>query len=246
MGLSRHHIIEGCNASLKRLGTDHIDILLLHACDQLTTMEDTLTAMDDLVRQGKVRYIGCSNFAAWEVMKSISVSEKLGLEKLATYQAYYSLGSREVENEIIPVCQDQGLGVTCWSPLSGGFFTGKYRRGKDRPKGGRRSDPENVTNIFAPLDEEKGYDIVDVLDEVAEKHDVSIVQVSLNYMFNKPGVSSVVVGVKKMEHLEQNIKSIELKLDDGDIAKTDKVSEPSYPYPHWFKKILWERDGIRV
>lgn len=246
LGLSRHHIIEGCHGSLKRLGTDHIDILLLHAFDQLTDPEETMSALNDLVRQGKVRYIGCSNFAAWEVMKSISVSEKLGLEKFITYQAYYSLASREVEHEIIPVCLDQGLGITCWSPLSGGFFTGKYRRGKPNPKSGRRSDPGNVTNIFAPVDEEKGYDIVDVLDEIAEKHNASITQVSLNYLFNKPAVSSVVVGSKKMKHLEEDIRSTEIELDGEDRIKINKVSEPAYPYPHWFKKSIWEKDGIKV
>jgi aryl-alcohol dehydrogenase-like predicted oxidoreductase len=245
-GLSRHRIIEGCNSSLERLGTDHIDILLLHAYDQCTPIEETLTALSDLVRQGKVRYIGCSNFAAWEVMKSIAVSKQLGLEKFVTYQAYYSLASREVENEIIPLCLDQGLGVTCWSPLSGGFFTGKYRRGKSKPKSGRRSDPGNVTNIFAPVDEEKGYNIVDVLDDISQKHDASISQVALNYLINKPAVSSVVVGSKKLEHLEENIKSADLNLDKEDMEAIDNVSEPEYPYPYWFKKTIWERDGLRV
>lgn len=245
-GLSRHCIVEGCERSLKRLGTDHIDILLLHAYDQLTPIEETMTALDDLVRQGKVRYTGCSNFAAWEVMKSISVSKELGLEKFVTYQAYYSLASREVENEIVPLCLDQGLGITCWSPLSGGFFTGRYRRGKPKPKGGRRTDPDNVTNIFAPVDEEKGYDIIDVLDGIAQKHNASIAQVSLNYLINKPAVSSVVVGLKKLEHLEDNIGSAELRLDSEDVEAINKASEPAYPYPHWFKKAIWERDGLKV
>ena len=158
----------------------------------------------------------------------------------------YSLASREVENEILPLCLDQGLGITCWSPLSGGFFTGRYRRGKPKPKEGRRTDPDNVTNIFAPVDEEKGYDIIDVLDGIAQKHNASIAQVSLSYLINKTGVSSVVVGSKKLEHLEDNIGSAELRLDSEDVEAIEKVSEPSYPYPYWFKKTIWERDGLKV
>ena len=196
-GLSRYSIIEGCNNSLKRLGTDHIDIYLLHAFDQLTPLEETLRALDDLVRQGKVRYIGCSNFAAWEAMKALAVSDKHGLERFSTYQAYYSLTSREVELEIMPLCEEQGLGITCWSPLSGGFFTGKYRRDKPRPKSGRRVDPENVTNMFAPVDIEKGYDTVEVLETVAQKHGATVPQVSLAYLLRKPTVASVVVDLKR-------------------------------------------------
>ena len=245
-GLSRHSVIEGCNNSLERLGTDYIDIYLLHAFDQLTPLEETLRALDDLVRQGKVRYIGCSNFAAWEAMKALAVSDKHDLEKFSTYQAYYSLASREVELEIMPLCEEQGLGITCWSPLSGGFFTGKYRRGKPMPARGRRVDPENVTNIFAPVDVEKGYDTVEVLETVAQKHNATIPQVSLAYLLTKPTISSVVVGSQKIEHLKDNIKASELKLDKEDIEKIHNASEPSYPYPHWFKKALWKRDGLRI
>jgi len=232
-GLSKKSIIDGCNNSLQRLGTDHIDILLLHAYDQMTPIEETLVALDSLVQQGKIRYIGCSNFAAWEIMKALCASERLGIEKLVTYQGYYSLASREVELEIMPLCEDQGLGITCWSPLSGGFFTGKYRRGKPMPESGRRVDEENVTNMFAPVDVEKGYDIVEALDEVSKKHDTTIAQISLAYLLRKPVVSSVVVGSKKISHLEDNIKASDVVLDNEDIEKIDKVSEPSYYYPFW-------------
>jgi aryl-alcohol dehydrogenase-like predicted oxidoreductase len=245
-GLSRYSLIEGCNNSLKRLGTDYIDIYLLHAFDQLTPLEETLGVLDDLVRQGKVRYFGCSNFAAWEVMKALAVSDKHNLEKFSTYQAYYSLASREVELEIMPLCEEQGLGITCWSPLSGGFFTGKYRRGKPMPDSGRRVDPENVTNMFAPVDVEKGYDTVEVLEAVAKKHDATVPRVALAYLLSKPAVSSVVVGSKKIEHLKDNLGASELNLDVEDLEMIHKVSEPLYPYPHWFKKAIWEKDGLRV
>ena len=246
IGLSKYHIIEGCNDSLKRLKTEYIDVYSLHAFDPSTPLEETITALNDLVRQGKVRYIGCSNFAAWEVMKALSLSEKYGLEKFVTYQAYYSLASREVENDIIPLCLDQGLGLTCWSPLSGGFFTGKYRRGMTKPVGGRRSKPTNVTNIFAPINKDRGYDIIDVLDAIAKKHNVTITQVSLSYLLSKPALTSLVVGSKKKKHLKENINSVNLKLQKEDIIRIDKISEPFYSYPHWFKKTLWERDKVRV
>jgi aryl-alcohol dehydrogenase-like predicted oxidoreductase len=245
-GLSKYNIIKGCDASLKRLGTDYIDIYLLHAYDQDVPLEETLSAFDDLIRQGKVRYIGCSNFAAWEAMKALCISEKNGFDKFVTYQAYYSLASREVENEIMPLCLDQGLGITCWSPLSGGFFTGKYRKNKPKPSQGRRVDSENVTNIFAPVEEKKGYEIVEILEKVAAKHNATISQVSLSYLLSKKAVSSVVVGIKQIKHLEENIQSTELALDYEDLNLINKISEPYYPYPHWFKKTIWEKDGIRV
>lgn len=245
-GLSKKSIIDGCDLSLKRLNTDHIDIYLLHAFDQQTPLEETLGALDTLVKQGKIRYIGCSNFAAWEVVRALCVSEKMGFEKLVTYQAYYSLASREVELDIMPMCEKEGLGITCWSPLSGGFFTGKYRKGRPMPESGRRVDKENVTNMFAPVDVEKGYDIVEVLDGLAQKHDATVPQISLAYLLSRPVVSSVVVGSKKISHLEDNIGASDVELDEEDVKKIDKVSEPSYPYPHWFKKAIWEKDGLKV
>ncbi len=244
--LSRHSIIESCNNSLKRLGTDYIDMYLLHAFDQLTPLEETLKVLDDLVRQGKIRYIGCSNFAAWEAMKALAVSDKHDLERFSTYQAYYSLASREVELEIIPLCKDQGLGITCWSPLSGGFFTGKYRRDKPIPASSRRTGPESITNIFMPVDIEKGYDTIEVLETVAQKHNATIPQVSLAYLLTKPIVSSVIVGSKKIEHLKDNIKASELKLDKEDIKMIHDISKPSYPYPHWFKKAIREKTGLWI
>jgi aryl-alcohol dehydrogenase-like predicted oxidoreductase len=246
VGLSKYHIIKGCNDSLKRLGTDYIDIYLLHAYDQDVPLEETLSALDDLVKQGKVRYIGCSNFAAWEAMKALCISEKNGFNKFITYQAYYSLASREVENEIMPLCLDQGLGMTCWSPLSGGFFTGKYRKNSPKPPEGRRVDTQNTTNIFAPVDEKKGYEIIGVLEKIAIKHDATIAQVSLSYLLCKEVVSSVIVGVKQIKHLEENIKSTEILLDNEDICSINKISEPYYPYPHWFKKAIWEKDRLSI
>ena len=154
LGLSRHHIIEGCNASLRRLGTDYIDLYQLHGFDFNTPLEETLRALDDLVRQGKVRYIGCSNFAGWQLMKALAISYEWNLERFITLQAHYSLLARELENELVPLCLDQGLGILTWSPLSGGFLSGKYRRGQPRPQGARMSDPNSA--ILGVYDEKKG------------------------------------------------------------------------------------------
>ena len=196
VGLSRHHIIEGCNASLKRLGTDYIDLYQVHNFDPYTPLEETMRALDDLVRDGKVRYVGASNYSGWQLMKALHISEKQNLEKYVTLQAYYSLVCRDLENEMIPLCQDQNLGVLAWSPLGGGFLTGKYRRGKLRPQNARRSDSENQ---FLNFDEEKGFDIVEELDKIAQNHNATVAQAALNYLLRKPAVSSVIIGAKNLD-----------------------------------------------
>jgi len=231
VGLSRHHIIEACNASLKRLGTDYIDLYQVHAFDPHTLLEETLRALDDLVRQGKVRYIGCSNFSGWQLMKALSISEKYGWEKFVTLQALYSLVARELENELIPLCLDQGLGILPWSPLSFGFLSGKYRRGQPKPEGTRLSGPD--FDRFLPLNEEKGFDIVEELDLIAKEHNASVAQAALNYLLRKPGVTSVIIGAKTQEQLADNLKTTDWRMTPEEVTRLDELSRPPRPYPYW-------------
>jgi aryl-alcohol dehydrogenase-like predicted oxidoreductase len=230
IGLSRHHIIEGCNASLKRLGTDYIDLYYVHSFDFETSLDDTLRALDDLVRQGKVRYVGCSNFSGWQLMKALAISEKRGWERFSALQASYSLVVRELENELIPLCLDQGLGIMTYSPLAGGFLSGKYRRGQPRPQGARLSDPQKN---MVPLDEQKGLDIVDALERIAKEHRATICQVALNYLLHKVGITSVIIGARTPEQLSENLKTTDLEMTPGEIADLDKISKPPSLYPYW-------------
>ncbi len=235
VGLSRHHIIENCNASLKRLGTDYIDLYQLHSFDPYTPQEETLRALDDLVRAGKVRYIGASNHSGWQLMKALAISDKQNLEKFVTLQAYYSLVSRDLENELVPLCLDQKLGILTWSPLGGGFLTGKYRRGKDRPKNARRTDRESQ---FLQFDEEKGFDIVDELEKIAKNHNATIAQAALNYLLRKPGVTSVITGARTKEQLTDNLKTTDWEMSAEEVAKLDELSTPTKVYPYWMLQRL--------
>jgi aryl-alcohol dehydrogenase-like predicted oxidoreductase len=230
IGLSRKHIIDSCEASLKRLNTDYIDLYQVHSFDPRTPLEETLRALDDLVRQGKVRYIGASNFAGWQLMKALAISEKQNLERFVTLQALYSLIARDLENELVPLCLDQKLGILPWSPLGGGFLTGKYRRGKPRPQGARRSDP---TNQFLQFDEEKGFEIVDKLESIAQNHNATVAQAALNYLLRKPGVTSVIIGAKNKEQLADNLKASDWEMTQEEVAQLDKISTPPQVYPYW-------------
>jgi aryl-alcohol dehydrogenase-like predicted oxidoreductase len=230
VGLSRSHILEGCEQSLRRLGTDYIDLYQVHSFDERTPLEETLGALDDLVRQGKVRYIGCSNFAGWQLMKALDISRLNGLERFVTLQAYYSLMARELENELVPLCLDQGLGILPWSPLSGGFLTGKYRRGQARPEGARMSHPESA---FLRFDWEKGYDIVDELDRIGKAHNASVAQVALNYLLRKPGVCSVIIGARTPRQLADDLQTVNWELTPEEVAKLDELSRPPRLYPYW-------------
>src|ERR1035437_258801 len=230
IGLSRHHIIENCNASLKRLGTDYIDLYQVHSFDPSTPMEETLRALNDLVKVGKVRYIGASNHTGWQLMKALSISEKQNLEKYVTLQAYYSLIARDLEYELVPLCLDQKLGILTWSPLGGGFLTGKYRRGKNRPDGARRSDP---TDQFLQFDENKGFDIVDELERIANNHKATITQAALNYLLRKPGVSSIITGARTKEQIEDTIKTTDWEMIPEEIKRLDDLSKPPRVYPYW-------------
>jgi aryl-alcohol dehydrogenase-like predicted oxidoreductase len=234
VGLSRHHILEACDASLKRLGTDYIDLYQVHNFDPDTPLEETMRALDDLVRWGKVRYIGCSNYSGWQLMKALAISDKRGWERFATLQALYSLLARELENEMVPLCLDQGLGILVWSPLSGGFLSGKYRRGKPQPKGTRLSGPQPS---FIPHDIEKGYDIVEELDKIAKAHKATVAQTALNYLLAKEGVTSVIIGARTPEQLADNLKTVNWEISAEEVARLDEMSEPVPVYPYWMQKL---------
>jgi len=240
-GLSRLHIIESCEASLRRLNTDYIDLYQIHSYDKGTPLEETLRALDDLVRTGKVRYTGCSNLTAWQTMKALAISERLNLEKFVTTQLYYSIGVRDIEQELVPFCLDQKLGILCWSPLSGGFFTGKYRCGEDVPAGMRRSDPTASNMKYWPVDEEKGFEIVHILEQVGAKYQKTIAQTALNWLLRKPAVSSVIIGARNLEQLSENAGASGWKLQDEDIALLDEISAQPLRYPMWHQEYSDER-----
>jgi aryl-alcohol dehydrogenase-like predicted oxidoreductase len=229
-GLSRHHLIRACEASLRRLGTDHIDLFQVHEWDGQTPLEETLRALDDLVRAGKVRYVGCSNFTGWQMTKALGISERLGLERFVSTQVYYSLQARDAEYEIVPACLDQGVGILIWSPLAGGLMSGKYRRGQEGPAGAR-----HLTDWDEPpvRDEEATYDVIDVLVEIAEARGVSGAQVALAWLLGRPGVTSLVIGARTDEQLADNLKAAELELSADERARLDEVSAPPLIYPHW-------------
>jgi aryl-alcohol dehydrogenase-like predicted oxidoreductase len=228
-GLSRHHLIEGCEASLRRLRTDHIDLYQVHEWDGQTPLEETLDTLDGLVRAGKVRYIGCSNYAGWQLVKALGISDRLHLQRFVSQQIYYSLQAREAEYELVPAGLDQGLGILVWSPLAGGLLSGKYRRDA-QPEEGRHLGDWDEPPV---RDQEQLYDIVDVLVEIAEGHGVSAARVALAYTLAKPGVSSVVIGARKEEQLVDNLAAADLELSDDERARLDEVSAPPLLYPYW-------------
>jgi len=229
-GLSRHNIIRGAEASLRRLRTDHIDLYQVHEWDGHTPLEETLSALDSLVQSGKVRYVGASNYAGWQLMKAICVGERLGTSRLVSQQIYYSLQAREAENELVPLTIDQGLGILVWSPLAGGLLSGKYRRGVEAPAGSRHLTEWDEPPVH---DEEKLYDTIETLVGVASAHGVSAAQVALAYLIGKPGVSSVIVGARTEEQLSDNLASAELTLTADEVERLDNVSAQPLPYPHW-------------
>jgi aryl-alcohol dehydrogenase-like predicted oxidoreductase len=231
VGLSRHHILASVDASLQRLGTDWIDLYQVHSWDALTPLEETLRALDDCVRWGKVRYIGASNFAGWHLMKALAISERLGLERFVTLQPLYNLVMRDVENELVPLCQDQSLSLLPWSPLAGGFLTGKYRRDVDNPEGARRVLAEDQ---FLKFDEERGLDVVETLTEIASAHDGTVAQAALNWLLAKPYVASVIIGARTMEQLEENLATIRWKPTPEQVDQLDAMMPPPRVYPNWF------------
>ncbi len=230
-GLSRHHIIESCHDSLKRLNTDYIDLYQIHSYDPGTPLEETMYALDHLVQSGKVRYIGCSNLTAWQCMKALALSDMHHLQKFITSQLYYSIGARDIEHELIPMCTDQKLGILCWSPLSGGFFTGKYRRDHLLPGDSRRSIREASTMKYWSLDEEKGFEILDVIDTLTEKYQKTIAQIALRWLLQRPAVCSLVTGATNRIQLIENAGASGWSLTDEDMARLTKAGQVRIPYP---------------
>ncbi len=230
-GLSRNHIIECCDASLRRLKTDYIDIFELHRFDPYTPLEVTLRSLDDLIRQGKVRYTGCSNFSGWQLMKALSIADKNHFDRFITLEAMYSLASRWLELELVPACLDQGLGILAFSPLHGGFLSGKYRRGQPWPQGTRFSDPENTEPW--PIETESLFNIVEELDKIAKEHGKTISQTALNYLLQKPGVNSLIIGVRNAKQLEENLKATGWKITPEEVARLDKVSQIKRRNPYF-------------
>jgi aryl-alcohol dehydrogenase-like predicted oxidoreductase len=230
VGLSRRHILRSVEASLKRLNRDYIDLYQVHGWDACTPLEETLSTLNDLVRQGKVRYIGASNFAGWHLMKALGTSDRNGWERFVTLQPLYHLLTRDIELELVPLSLDQGLGILPWSPLAAGFLTGKYRRGAERPKGARREDGEKS---FLQFDEERGFDVVEGLEEIGKAHKGSVAQAALNWLSAKPGVTSVIIGARTPKQLEDNLKALEWEMSEDEVAKLDEITSPPRVYPYW-------------
>jgi aryl-alcohol dehydrogenase-like predicted oxidoreductase len=228
VGLSRGHIMDQIAGSLKRLGLDYVDLYQNHGLDPLTPIEETLRAFDDCVSRGLVRTIGCCNIAAWQIMKALGVSERRGFARFETVQAYYTIACRDLEREILPLVEDQGLGVMVWSPLAGGLLTGKFTREGAKPSGTRRASHD-----FPPIDRERGFDIIDAMRPIAEAHGASVARVAIAWLLQRKGVTSVIVGAKTIEQLDDNLAAAELTLSAEDIATLDQVSAPTPEYPGW-------------
>ncbi|NOK23126.1 aldo/keto reductase [Corallococcus carmarthensis] len=227
-GLSRYHIFDSVHASLKRLGTDHIDLLQIHGYDVATPLDETLRALDDLVREGKVRYLGASNLAAWQLMKALGLSDHRGLSRFESLQAYYSIAGRDLERELVPLMKDQQVGLMVWSPLAGGFLSGKYRRGAEGPEGARRT-----TFDFPPVDRERAYNAIDVMDVVAKETGTTVARVALAWLLHQPHVTTVILGAKTQAQLDDNLAATELRLSPEQLAKLDAVSKLPAEYPGW-------------
>lgn len=228
-GLSRYHLVNACEASLKRLKLDVIDLYQLHQWDGVTPVQEMLEALDMLQRQGKIRYVGCSNFSGWHVMKALGIAERERLPRFVSQQIHYTLQAREAEQELVPISLDQGLGILVWSPIAGGLLSGKYRRGQPQPEG-RALNEWKEPPIY---DENRLYDIVDALVKVAEGRGVPAAQVALAWLLGRPGVTSVIVGARTDEQLKSNLGAGDLKLTADERATLDKVSATPLAYPYW-------------
>jgi aryl-alcohol dehydrogenase-like predicted oxidoreductase len=239
MGSSRSHLMNAVEASLKRLGTDYIDVYHLHGFDALTPVEETLDTLNTLVRSGKVRYIACSNFSGWHLMKSLAVSERYGWARYVGYQGYYSLIGREYEWELMPLALDQGVGTLVWSPLGWGRLTGKIRRGQPLPETSRL---HKAAAEGPQVDDEYLYDVVDALDAVAKETGRSVPQVALNWLLQRPTISSVIIGARNEEQLKQNLAAADFKLSDAQVAALDKASDRPAIYPYWHQRQFAERN----
>ncbi|APB99544.1 aldo/keto reductase [Polynucleobacter asymbioticus] len=227
-GQSRFHIFNEVDASLKRLQLDHIDLYQVHGFDPLTPFEESLSALNDLVRKGKIRYIGLCNMAAWQVMKAIGISRQKGYAEFASVQSYYSIAGRDLEREIFPLVQDQQLGLMVWSPLAGGYLSGKFNRDTTNPDGARRSNFD-----FPPINKDKAFACIDTMTPIANAHGVSVAQVALAWILSKKPVSSIIIGARKLDQLKDNIAASKLTLTECELKSLDDVSALSPEYPGW-------------
>ncbi len=241
VGSSRYHLIQSLENSLKRLNTDYIDVYHLHAFDAATPIEETLSTLDKFVREGKVRYIACSNFSGWHLMKSMSISERYGWAKYVGHQVYYSLIGRDYEWELMPLALDQGVGALVWSPLGWGRLTGKIRRGQPLPKDSRLNTKVVVDGGPQP-DQEYLYKVVDALDEVANETGKTVPQIALNWLLQRPTVSTLIIGARNEEQLKANLGSVGWKLTAEQVAKLDAASEAPLAYPYWHQRQFVERN----
>jgi aryl-alcohol dehydrogenase-like predicted oxidoreductase len=232
-GSSRGHIMDSVEGSLKRLQTDHIDLYQLHGTDTVTPIEETLRALDDLLASGKVRYVGVSNWQAWRIAKALGISERKGFARFETIQAYYSIAGRDLEREIVPLINEEKLGLMVWSPMAGGLLSGKYGPGAPGNGEGRRA-----TFNFPPVNEDRAWAAVAEMRKIAEKHGVSVATVALGYVLAKPFVMSIIIGASRMDQLEQNLAAVDVKLDAEDIKKLDEVSALPSEYPGWMLERL--------
>jgi aryl-alcohol dehydrogenase-like predicted oxidoreductase len=228
VGASRGHIMDGVEASLRRLQTDHIDLYQIHGNDAVTPLEETLRALDTLVQQGKVRYIGCSNWQAWKIAKALGISEFKGLARLDTLQAYYSIAGRDLEREIVPLLESEKVGLLVWSPLAGGLLSGKFSRTNQKPAGSRRTEYD-----FPLVDKERTWKILDVMAPIAKAHGCSPARLSLAWLLAKPVVTSVIIGAKRVEQLQDNLSSVQLTLTLDELKQLDQVSALPAEYPGW-------------
>ena len=228
IGASRGHIMDSVARSLERLQTDHIDLYQIHATDSVTPVEETMRALDDLVRQGMVRYVGCSNWQAWRVMKANGIAENRGFARLQTIQAYYSIAGRDLEREIVPMMADQKVGLMVWSPLAGGLLSGKFGPGSNGPEGARRAAFD-----FPPVNKDRAWACVEIMREIGERHGASVARVALAYVLGKSFVMSVIIGAKTMEQLDDNLEAAKLTLSADEMKRLDEVSALPPEYPGW-------------
>ena len=228
VGLSRLHILDSVNDSLQRLNLSHIDLLYIHGVDPLTPLEETMRGLEDVVRSGKVRYLGISNHPAWMVVKANSYAEKMGYTKFVASQNYYSIGGRDIEREIVPMALSEGIGIMPWSPLAGGFLSGKFTRNNEVAGNSRRDAFD-----FPPINKTKAYDIIDVMAEIGKHHNVSVATVALNWVIKQPAVTSTIIGAKTLEQLKNNISAVDLQLTEEDMQQLNEVSALAPEYPGW-------------
>jgi aryl-alcohol dehydrogenase-like predicted oxidoreductase len=240
IGSSRFHLLNAVEASLKRLGTDYIDLYQLHGFDASTPVEETMRALDDLITSGKIRYIGCSNYSGWHLMKSLAVSDRYGLARYVAHQAYYSLVGRDYEWELMPLALDQGVGAVVWSPLGWGRLTGKIRRGQPQPQVSRLKS-KVIVDIGPPIPDEQLFKVVDALDEVARETGRSIPQFALNWVLQRPSVSTVIIGARNEHQLRDNLGAVGWSLSAAQTAKLDAASQTAYAYPYWHQRQFTER-----